>query len=522
VRRNLAAAAVILALIPSAYLAWNARDLPHLGYFHDDSIYLVGAKSLAEGQGYRIASLPGAPYQTKYPPLYPLLLAALWSPERPLAGNLGAVALLAWLMVPLYVLAAGVALRDLGLHPGETWWLCALIAANPFVALFGISLLSELPFTVLLVAALALTDRARRGPVRLALIAGALAGLAYLTRSAGIVLLASGPAVLWAGGRRKHAAAYAAAMLPAVAGWTLWSHFHRLPTTDASLLYYTDYLGFYLRDIANLPEIAWRNLDVMANSTGGMLLLNTGESWWTKSIARVLAAAAVVGAARLVRRDGWSAYTAFAAGYLALLLVWNYLPDQRFLLPVFPLLAAGLLLELRRVAGALRTAWRSGRRGDRAAAVCAGAVCAAVLALALVQNVAAYRFTLPGFVARYRTAFEANRTAYAWISANTPRDARFFADMDAVLYLYTGRRACRLVVPPGLFYRTRDRDVAAFYSSMPGYARAHGLTYALVTPRDLSGDVSVADRTAARRMFTRDARLRLAHDAPGASVYRVN
>jgi hypothetical protein len=177
-RRSLAAAAVILALIPSAYLAWNSRDLPHLGYFHDDSLYLVAARSLADGQGYRIASLPGAPYQTKYPPLYPLLLAAVWSPERPLAGNLGAVALLAWVMVPLYVLAVRVALLDLGVRPDESWWLCALIAANPFVVLFGISLLSELPFSVLLVAALALTERARRGSVRLAALAGALAGLA--------------------------------------------------------------------------------------------------------------------------------------------------------------------------------------------------------------------------------------------------------------------------------------------------------------------------------------------------------
>jgi hypothetical protein len=521
-RRSLAAAAVILALIPSAYLAWNSRDMPHLGYFHDDSLYLVAARSLAEGQGYRIASLPGAPFQTKYPPLYPALLSLVWNPARPLEANLGAIAVLAWLMVPLYVVAARVALHDLRVPASEAWWLCALIAANPFVALFGISLLSELPFSILLVAALALTERARRGSVRLAALAGVLAALAFLTRSAGIVLLATGPALLWAGRRRKHAVAYTAAMLPGVAGWMWWSHAHRLATSDVSLLYYTDYLGFYLRDAASLPLLVWRNLDVLANSMGGMVLLNVDESWWAKSIARVLAAAALVGASRLIRRDGWNAYTAFAACYLPMLLVWNYMPDQRFLLPVFPLVAAGLVEELRRVAHALGAAWRSRRIPERVTAACVAALLLAVLGLGLVQNVAAYRIMLPRFVDRYRTALAANRPAYAWITAHAPRDARFFAHLDAVLYLYTGRHACRLVVPPGLFYRAQAGKVVALYDAMPGYAHALGLTYALVTPGDLAGDVSEANRAAARRRFPANPLLHAEYDSPGASVYRVN
>ena len=74
--RKLAAIGVFLAaLAPSAYLAWTLRTMPHLGFYHDDSIYWVSGRSLAMGDGYRIESLPGQPYQTKYPPLYPALLA---------------------------------------------------------------------------------------------------------------------------------------------------------------------------------------------------------------------------------------------------------------------------------------------------------------------------------------------------------------------------------------------------------------------------------------------------------------
>src|ERR1035438_3344634 len=81
-RKLTALGVFVLALAPSAYLAWTLRAMPHLGFYHDDSIYWVSAKSLAEGHEYRIASLPGQPYQTKYPPLYPALLAGIWKIDQ--------------------------------------------------------------------------------------------------------------------------------------------------------------------------------------------------------------------------------------------------------------------------------------------------------------------------------------------------------------------------------------------------------------------------------------------------------
>ena len=39
-----------LAIAPAAYLAWTLRAMPHLGFYHDDSIYWVSAKSLADAQ----------------------------------------------------------------------------------------------------------------------------------------------------------------------------------------------------------------------------------------------------------------------------------------------------------------------------------------------------------------------------------------------------------------------------------------------------------------------------------------
>src|SRR5687767_12816728 len=75
-RRDLWAA---LALGVVLAVAAGFRVHPEVcGQCHDDALYVLTAKALAEGDGYRLTNLPGEPPQTKYPPLYPLFLAVLW------------------------------------------------------------------------------------------------------------------------------------------------------------------------------------------------------------------------------------------------------------------------------------------------------------------------------------------------------------------------------------------------------------------------------------------------------------
>src|SRR5689334_2461162 len=72
--------AFVVLLVPSAYFGWNYRTMPQLGSYHDDAVYWITAQSIAAGQGYHIAHLPESPEQTKYPPLYPLLLSFVRTP----------------------------------------------------------------------------------------------------------------------------------------------------------------------------------------------------------------------------------------------------------------------------------------------------------------------------------------------------------------------------------------------------------------------------------------------------------
>src|SRR5687768_2946116 len=74
------AAAVFAAGL--AVLLWSPSAV---GVFFDDGIYVLLGKALASGDGLHYAGVAGTPPAPKYPPLFPLALAAVWkiSPSFP-------------------------------------------------------------------------------------------------------------------------------------------------------------------------------------------------------------------------------------------------------------------------------------------------------------------------------------------------------------------------------------------------------------------------------------------------------
>lgn len=100
--------AALLALL-AALLTMTSDPI---GVFNDDGIYLLTAKALAEGQGYVYPHLPGTPPAIHYPPVWPLLLAAVLkvAPAFP--------ASISWLkLINPFVLAAAAAATT---HVGRT------------------------------------------------------------------------------------------------------------------------------------------------------------------------------------------------------------------------------------------------------------------------------------------------------------------------------------------------------------------------------------------------------------------
>jgi len=120
-----------LLLIPSLLQVWQLSDVPRFGEFHDDSVYYVTAKSLASGGGYRIESLPGEPAQTKYPPLYPLILSVAWRLDPQFPHNLPIAAWISWLALPAIMIQLLWVFPRLGIIHWRAWLLMTLVAVNP-------------------------------------------------------------------------------------------------------------------------------------------------------------------------------------------------------------------------------------------------------------------------------------------------------------------------------------------------------------------------------------------------------
>ena len=515
-----------LALAPSAMLAWRWRAMPHLGLHQDDALYLVGAKSLAEDRAYRIDSLPGEPFQTKYPPLLPALLAPVWQLGPPFPENLKPVTLFTWLLLPPCLLMLRATFRHFSLSPREVWLLTFAVAWHPLVCLLSTAIMSDLLFLTLMLGSLLLCGEPtapasvstanRRARLT---IAGLLAGLAFLTRTVALPLLITVPLCFWYRKQRRQAFWFVAGMLPAVVGWQVWATVHQLSTRDPALIYYTSYLALerLIVNAGNLPVVLWHNFDALLRSFGKLLLFDVATVQ-NVHLERILGVAAIVGTVRLVRRTGRVQYPAAALGIAALLLAHMFTADERLSLPLYPLVLMGFWTEIKNFCRALRTTWIRRRLSDRLAAGGAGAG----LAVVTLSVAAAYFMGDAVFLPNlYRTCerdLQTRQPAYQWIRSHAPPDATFYAYDDPDLYLYTGRRTLGLPMPPSRVYSGQDeREADRFVAAVPRQACGRGLDFLLITGSDF-----YRERRAGRLavVAARDPALRKEFEAGSVAVYR--
>lgn len=455
-----AVAAVVAVLMPRAMV----------GVFYDDGVYLALAKSLAEGHGYRLLYLPGAPAAVHYPPLYPALLAALWKIWPAFPDN-----------VMLFRAANALAL---GLFAGGfaaylSWRRALPSAAAATVSVIGATavpllavatvLFAEPVFLVFALGSWFLADAAAvetRRSLALAVAAGIVAGLAALTRSIGVAIAAGVVVSLLVRKRRREALAAAVPAVLLLAPWMVWTAAHRGAVEQVLVANYGTY-GDLLRQagwgLLSL-EALWGVLRPLGN-----LALSTVKPAWHAAVGLPALAVLVAGCVVLARRApalGWS-----LAFYALVVLVWPYAPD-RFVWVVLPVLAVAMVL------GAM-SAWRAAaERQGRRRPLLRGLVIACVLPV--VAGFGAYQAN--GFVKGWATSTQRAISArfervIPWVLSATRDDAVLAGEDEALLWLYTGRKA----VPSFLWY-VRGRESRVFgVDSVKAFYDRSGVTHVLVT-----------------------------------------
>ncbi len=415
---------ILLALVYA--VAWLA---PAIGLSHDDAVYLVTAKSVAAGHGYMIESLPHPAPQTKYPPLFAAFLAlftlvsqqAWWLKLCPLVCAAGWLALTHRLLLRM------------GASRNDALLLVGITAASPTIVYLSTSLMPESLFSLLATAALLMLIEERP------FFAGTLAGLATITRTAGMPLIAACILTLILRRRFRGAIVCAAIAMAIVAPWFGWSLAHA--AHDA---YYGNNTYAASNIITGLR--ASEKLAVLARNS--ILLLTSPFSLLTgtTNLFSAIGTFAVLGWSLYVRRQ--LVPDLFVGLYCLMLLCWAW-PPERFVAPVLPLI--------------LWMVWRALRRIPIREAVLAVALVAALLPLWADGT----RLEVTRGTGSFPAGGEASdnwyemRKLFAFIRANLPNDSILLANLDPVFYLNTGRKAVHGFTPDGysLYYAQRQEGV---------------------------------------------------------------
>jgi hypothetical protein len=446
----------LAGLVVFAVALWAQSDAL-VGVFYDDGIYVVGAKALAEGHGYRNIHLPDPLPIVHYPFLYPAALGLLWRlwPSFPQntalfelfdAAALGAAAwIVAWHARRLE-LSARIAFAAV----------TVALSAFPILTIVGVRFTEPL-FLALGAWAIALADRDAPTP-RAAAFAGVLAGLATLTRSIGLAVVVGVVFAYVVRGAWRDAGIAAGVAAAVLAPWALWVVLHGSVADPALAPNYGTYI--YEARQAGIGAML-QGLDLRALGALGRLALPRlpGSLWYGAGalLLAVVSVGAVVGFSRA------PTLVASLVSYVIVASLWPFRPD-RFMwitVPWFALLLARGCQEL----------WRRGRTPRVAVILVAGLV-ASGFGRWQVTSLARRGFetTAEGISQSFRILIGA-------VSGETPGDAVIAVEDEALIYLYTGRRT----VPSYLFrWRGRGTEPLGADSALAFYCRA-GVTHVALT-----------------------------------------
>src|SRR5215470_5589072 len=162
-QQNRTAAGVLLfAILLAHFSGVRALNPPGLfGLSQDDSLYFSSAKALAEGRGYILPSLPGAPAATKYPILYPWLLSQVWRLNPNFPANLSwATALTYFFSLAAIFLCYFFCRNALGLQRLQSLAVACFFALHATFVFYSARLMTDVPFAALTLCFLLLVSRA--------------------------------------------------------------------------------------------------------------------------------------------------------------------------------------------------------------------------------------------------------------------------------------------------------------------------------------------------------------------------
>jgi hypothetical protein len=476
----------VLAALFFAY--WIEFRAPAFGMFHDDGIYVVTAKALAEGKGYRIISLPAEIAQTKYPPLYPMLLAGAWKLYPHFPQNVPLLKLVSLISAVIWLWLCFLYVKMKSASSNIAWSIVSLTAAASWTVFLAVIPLSEMTFAAFCTGALLMLqsmEQEKHDNQERALLVGLLAAAATLTRTAGFPLIIAAAAILFFQKKFKAAATVLAVSLVLIIPWFWWAHTHTsLPNISYDYYSQANYSNWDLVRNYSWPQkrlVFGLNLIYALIAPAQLLGIDTSHgSLWL--IAMLIIGAFVVFGYVSELKTKVNCLNVFLLLYTGVVLLWAW-PPTRFFAPVLPfLMLYGYSAFARFLAGLLLL-----KPGSKLPAW----ICLAVLipTVTIPLSLSLWRAQKTGAASPNglkNDTWDSMTGAFDWIDQNTARDSVVMSTVDPLIYLYTGRKSLfpLHVNPIELAYSTDKHQPFGTPSQIADQMLLNKISYIVSTPND--------------------------------------
>ncbi|UJS18393.1 MAG: glycosyltransferase family 39 protein [Candidatus Jettenia sp.] len=466
---------IVLSLAAIFYSVALFPDI--LGLYHDDAIYAVTAKALAEGKGYRIISLPESPVQISYPIFYPAVLSLVWHvfprfPENIIVLKAPSIifTLLFLFLVYFYLVRKNYA------SPSMALLIVIMTAFNPWMVWAATMVMSEALYclvSLLSLWAIELFVSNTRGYKHLLYLtlAGVSIAISIMTRSIGISIL--GAAFLYLFFHRKRS--IKEILLPALqlllvvllflSPWIIWTvlqyvhHSHRevLPYSIAFRSYGSAvnslsqefgiifffkifFINIYRCFLGAVPNLLLPGVDI-----GKIEHLNFLTDYIHLFCIVILCAALSLSFMIPLARDfilrKYSLVTMHILFLMMIILFWPFEPD-RFLIPVLPFILLYFINGFSYLMEKFKYFYR-----DKVPLVISKLPWLIPLSFFTLNCGLALAQECTHIVRSGRSSeWVEKKKIFQWIKENTGSDDIVATSVSPALYLYTGRKSIPSIV----------------------------------------------------------------------------
>ncbi|MDX2029136.1 MAG: hypothetical protein SF339_00580 [Blastocatellia bacterium] len=461
-------------------LVYGMRVDRVFGLIVDDAWYVMLAKALATGQGYTLINSPSPGITPFYSPGFPALLSLFYRLSPNFPNNiylLKSVSIAAMMGVGALSYLYFKRFRDLPTYVSLGLGM-ATVVYPAIVFLATSAVMSEPVFMCAQLGAILLIERCVRdgeggSSMKWIALGGVVAAFAFLTRPAGVGLLAAGVLYLARERMLKQAAIFVATVALLVGPWMLYSRSHA-PTPAQQAEQGANIVQPYTTQLwqrtagqplsgtitaGDLPGRIWNNLSEIGRYDFGALVfyslyrpLEPGLPIRVPSEARMISVAlmllALAGYILTVKRrlTAVELVVPFSIGVSCL---WGW-EQFRLLLPLVPFLFYYLLMGVQGIGQLYQKLQAESRAGRESIAALVFIWLIVLFNLyGNVQYIQKKNEPQPEYGLRWIRSFEENLDLINHISANIPKEDVIATQNPALVHLFTGHKTVASDDPAG-------------------------------------------------------------------------